>query len=623
MNNSFLNRNLASLKKKDPALFKKIAPLKGSKFYAATKSKSGLPSLVHIDQDGNKKQIDSNYDPAGEATHNLDRLNIRGFMNFIALGLGLGYQVSEVIKQNSKRAKIYIFEKDPELFALAIREADFTQIFEHPGVRLFVDTDLRDVCQLLEYERTNFTLNEYCLVSQKALVDRNNEYYRVLYEKIEKYFKESRINLKTQSIHSKLYYKNIFSNQQSLRNSPGIKNLKDCLSDIPAVICSAGPSLDKNIQLLKSSREGYFLIAVATALKPLLHNGIQPDVVISVDPDELTIRSFDFFRNTGDTWLVYNAAVPNTIPNIFPTRKLAFDLDVHLAKWFNNHSDEKGSLGKTSSVAHSAFNFSDFLGCSPVILIGQDLSFQNQRLHCTQSFYFEDSINLVSRFNPLYYLNRLKYLNFGSNLTNHIDLFGCQAISTLAMDSYRKIFSSSLDTSKTVINATEGGVPIKGMKNLSLREALYYHCRRSIKKKLDSFMPTMSLEMGALKELHVATFSLMQNLESIAKKVNAIRLKQIDTPSNDQKQIFLNDMDTLYKNILEYKEIALLLQDYDFAGFSDWYRSNSQILNKKELFKDCSQLGEEYKRDQKFLNVLADSVEYLRYGFERFLSPED
>jgi hypothetical protein len=622
MSNSVLNKNLASIKKKDPALFEKIASLKGSKSYATTISKSGFPALIYVDQDGSKKQIDSNYDPVGEATRNLARLKIRESINFIVLGLGLGYQVSEIIKQTSTHAKIYIFEKDPELFALAIREVDLAGIFEHPGVRLFVDTDLREVSGLMEPERENFTLNEYCFVSQKALVDRNIEYYRVLFEAIETYFKESRINLKTQSIHSKLYYKNIFSNQESIKNSPGIKTLNGCLPDIPAVICSAGPSLDKNIQLLKACRKGFFLIAVATALKPLLHNGIIPDVVISIDPDDLTIRSFEFLRDTGDTWLVYNAAVPNTIPNAFPSRKIAFDLDSQLAKWFKQHTTEKGSLGKISSVAHAAFNFAKYLACSPVILVGQDLSFQNQRLHCTHSYYYDDSINLVSRLNPLYYLNRLKYLNFGPNLTERIDIFGSQVNSTLAMDSYRQIFSSSLENSETVINATEGGLPINGMKNLSLREALHYYCRNSITKNLDAFMPPMSSEIGTLDNLHEPAFSLIQNLEDISKKTNVIKSKYEDTLSKDQKQFFVNDMDTLYKNILEYKETALLLQDYDFSGFSDWYRSNSKILHKKELFKDCSQLEEEYKRDLKFLNVLAGSVEYLLMNFERFLSPK-
>ncbi len=55
MSNSFLNRNLASLKKKHPALFEKINSAESSEFYAVTKSKSGPPALIHIDNEGRKK----------------------------------------------------------------------------------------------------------------------------------------------------------------------------------------------------------------------------------------------------------------------------------------------------------------------------------------------------------------------------------------------------------------------------------------------------------------------------------------------------------------------------------------------------------------------------------------
>lgn len=620
MNNLILKRNLASLKKMDPVLFERISSLKVTKFYTTSESKSGHPALVHIDQEGNRKQVDSIYDPVRDASRNLERLEIHESINFIVLGLGLGYQVSEIVKQVSTQAKVYIFEKDPELFALAIQEVDLSSIFEHPGVKLFVGLDICEVSGLMEPERINFTLNEYCLVSQKSLVDRNVEYYGVLFQEIESYFKESKINLKTQTIHSKLYYKNVFSNLDSLMNSPGIKSLKGCLPDIPAIICSAGPSLDKNIQLLKSSREGFFLIAVATALKPLLHNGILPDLVISIDPDEITIRSFDFLRDTGDTWLVYNAAVPNTIPKYFPNKKMAFDLDIHLAEWFNKHSEEKGSLGKATSVAHSAFNLAKFLSCSPIILLGQDLSFHKQRLHCKHSFYFEDHINLVSRFRQFSYLNRLRYLDFGQNLTECVDIFGCQVNSTLAMDSYRQIFSDSLDISQTVINATEGGVHINGMENLSLRETLHQYCRNSIREKLDAFKNSMPIDIGPQKSLRESINNLISNLKKSAKKIEAIKSKYGDTLSNQQKQYFVNDMETLYKSILGYKETALLLQGYDFAGFSDWYRSNSQIINKKELSKENNTLDEEFERDLKFLKVLADSVAYLRINFEKSLS---
>ncbi len=79
-----------------------------------TKSKSGSPALIHIDSEGRKKQIDSNYDPVGEAARYLGKFKICESINFIAIGLGLGYQVSEIIQQTSKQAKIYIFEKDKD-----------------------------------------------------------------------------------------------------------------------------------------------------------------------------------------------------------------------------------------------------------------------------------------------------------------------------------------------------------------------------------------------------------------------------------------------------------------------------------------------------------------------------
>ena len=98
--------------------------LKVSKSYAVKNSKSGSPSLIHIDKEGNKKLIDSNYDPISEASRYLNSLSIDDSINFIVLGLGLGYQVSEIIRKSSKQIKVYIFEKDPELLALAIQKSD-------------------------------------------------------------------------------------------------------------------------------------------------------------------------------------------------------------------------------------------------------------------------------------------------------------------------------------------------------------------------------------------------------------------------------------------------------------------------------------------------------------------
>ena len=622
MTDSFLSRNLDSLKKVDIALFNKIVSLKGSTEYVVTRSKSGPPTLSYMDSRGKKKKIHSNYDPVLEATRYLKTLNIEESLNFLVIGLGLGYQVFEIIKSATSQTKIYIFEKDPELFALALREVDFSIILEHPGVRLFVDTDPRFLDGLLESEQTNFALNNYCVVKQKSLVDENLNYFDVLLEEIEKYFNEAKINLKTQSIHSKLYYKNIFSNLNDFLQSPGIKSLRNCLPDIPAIVCSAGPSLDKNIQLLKTARKRFFLISVGTALKPLLYNGIKPDVVVSIDPDEQTINSFDFINDTDDFWLLYNSAVPNAIPKEFPKRRLAFDLEVYLAEWFRKYTDKKGDLGKISSVAHSAVKFAQYLGNSPVILVGQDLSFFNQRQHCLHSFYHEEHLDKVSSLNPLSYWNQIKYSNFGPNLTKNVDLFGEITTSTKAMESYNHLFSKILDDSHLLINATEGGMSIIGTQNLSLRETIYTHCKKLIHAELKPDESEQENEEKPYNSLRDPILMQIQFLQNISEELEIIRTNYLipNTQDSKNRQPFIDEMEKINAKILKNKETVFLLQGYDFEGFSNWYRSNSQIQRKKELSKGINLSDEEFKRDREYFEALVESVAYLITNFKNSTS---
>ncbi len=621
MSKSFLKKNLDSLKRLDASLHTLIEPFKGSKLYEVIPSKSGPLSLVHIDDSGIKKQIHSTYDPIAETSRYLDSLKIEEHTNFFVLGLGLGYQVLDIIQRISSRANIYIFEKDPELFALAMRNVDLSRILDHPGVRLFVGVKPDSIGTLLEPVKIDFTLNEFCIIRQKPLMNMNLEYYGGLLREIEKYFNECRINLKTQVVHSKLYYKNIFSNLASVMNSPGVSSLKGSLNDIPAIICSAGPSLDRNIQLVKSARQRFFLIAVATALKPLLHNGIQPDVVFSIDPDDLTISSFDLASDISDYWLIYNSTVPDIIPRIFPKRRLVFDSEVYLANWFKKHTEDKGSLGKIFSVAHSAVKFAHFTGCSPIILVGQDLAFSRKRLHCRHSFYNEKFMDTVEKLKPLAYWENFKYQNLGPNLTPVMDIYGCPATSTLSMKSYNEIFSEYFDNSHHVLNATEGGIPIKGIQNLSLREALYKHCKKPGSVPKNPFEKAVDYKNTSFKFLPVATSQQIQLLKDIGIRLSTLESQYLSSKAPDLESMrkFVKEMKNLYGKIQENNETVLLLQEYDFAGFSNWYRFNNKILNKAKLSDGRSLIEEEFERDHKFFDVLKDAVSYLIISFEKYV----
>ena len=51
----------------------------------------------------------------------------------------------------------------------------------------------------------------------------------------------------------------------------------------PLVVCASGPSLSSSLPYLKKFRSKMTLIAVSSALQPLVHEGIMPDLVISTD----------------------------------------------------------------------------------------------------------------------------------------------------------------------------------------------------------------------------------------------------------------------------------------------------------------------------------------------------
>ena len=137
----------------------------------------------------------------------------------------------------------------------------------------------------------------------------------------------------------------------------------------------------------------------------------------------ITRNFFDLQKNPLGPWLLYNPVVPSIIPDIFSDRSLAYDSSVHLAQWLQKYIGKKGSLGKIFSVAHAAFQFARFIGCAPIIFIGQDLSFSKNRLHSRHSYYYRQREDAINKYKSMEYLDQEKYHLYLSNLLERIDIF--------------------------------------------------------------------------------------------------------------------------------------------------------------------------------------------------------
>jgi hypothetical protein len=615
-----LSKNLAHLKSLHPKAYEIINSTQSSLEYEVSLSQAGYPTLSHLSAKGIKKYLLSKYDPVREASRLIESLNVGEATNFIVVGMGLGYQIMELIKTAPEHSRIVMIENDRHIARLAFETNDLNQLLTHPGLTLTFPNQTEDAIAVLEKEKVNFSLNGYQLIQQNALSEVNSKRTSELLAGIKEFFQASTIELKTQSVKSKTFYSNICRNYSNLISTTGITGLKNSLSNIPAIICSAGPSLDKNIQHLKIKRDNFLLISVATALKPLIENGIFPDFIVAIDPDETTLNFFDLQNHSKDSWLLYNPVVPSRIPDIFSGKRLTYDSSVNLAQWLQKHMGGKGSLGKIFSVAHAAFQFARFIGCAPIIFIGQDLSFSKNRLHSKHSYYYRQREDKVNQFETMKYLDQEKYNLYSTNLLERTDIFDKKTNTTMAMDTYSNMFSNSIDDSSRAFNATEGGIGISGLKNISLREAINSYCTINISTQINDTLNSIPLESSDTSQVRRAVDKQLAFFAKLSSLLNIIENQFLKgkTLTSQNKAEFVQSMKSAIQFLLKDEETTLLLQGYDYSGFSSWNKKSTIIMTRKKSADQQELMEEEFLRDREFFKILKGSIKFHMDAFESF-----
>jgi hypothetical protein len=145
----------------------------------------------------------------------------------------------------------------------------------------------------------------------------------------------------------------------------------------PAVLISAGPSLGRNLHLLTlpGVRDRFTLVAVQTVLKPMLEMGVAPHFVCALDHHEMCRRFYDGVtaEQVRDTVLIAQPNCNPAIPDAFPGEVRFTSIGV--LNMLLGIGDDLGTLPPGATVAHLAYNVARWLGCDPVVLIGQDLGF--------------------------------------------------------------------------------------------------------------------------------------------------------------------------------------------------------------------------------------------------------
>lgn len=112
------------------------------------------------------------------------------------------------------------------------------------------------------------------------------------------------VNHATLARFERLWAVNLCGNLISLRSAQPVKNLFGAHVDCAAVVIGAGPSLTDSLTDLASVRGRAVFVAVDTAVRVLAHAGIDPDYIVTVDPQPVNRVFLEGYRGRASTWWI-------------------------------------------------------------------------------------------------------------------------------------------------------------------------------------------------------------------------------------------------------------------------------------------------------------------------------
>jgi hypothetical protein len=459
--------NLAALWDTEPALAREIeAALEGAG-HRVEQSKSGL-ATVCVEAGGKNIYLHSRYQPVAEAQRLIESVSTEQKTAFYLLGLGLGYHLEVLFERASEEAIFCIFEPDVRVIRAALESRDLTKLITSRRLLWFWELDKPGLFRRLTPHTALVSVGTETIVHPPS-VQVNEAFHNQVKVWLGEYASFCRTNMNTLLLNIGWY-----------AATRGINRLGDRFKGNPAVIVSAGPSLRKNKHLLKGLEKSAVLIAVQTTLQPLLEMGCEPHFVTSLDYHEICTRFFERLPAGIRTELI---AEPKATPRVLemmtgPVSMIGNEFAEGLLR---EMKPGRTCLTGGATVAHLAFYLAEFLGCDPIIFVGQDLGFSDGLCYTPGTSYEDVWRPELGRFCTLEMMQWNQIVRDRNLLRKIPDYQGRPMYTEERLFTYLLQFERDFGKCKSrIIDATEGGALKRGAKVMTLAEAIGEFCRNPL-----------------------------------------------------------------------------------------------------------------------------------------------
>lgn len=254
------------------------------------------------------------------------------------------------------------------------------------------------------------------------------------------------------------YLHNTLANLGAIARGARADAVDGCWAGRPAVVVGAGPSLDRVLPALAELASRAVVITTDTALRPLLHAGVSPEVVAGADPSETNGRHFENLPPCDDTWLVAESALDPRAAAAFPGRTAWFRVAAHEPwPWANGVGLDVPIVDMWGSVLTAAWQLALRAGCDPIVFVGADLAFTGGRPYARGTTYEFDWAYSAKLGTPIAEAWRQQIAMSAGVTVPGVD--GQPVASSQPLQAFRDwLVTQAARSGRRVVNATGGGI---------------------------------------------------------------------------------------------------------------------------------------------------------------------
>ncbi|WP_420957818.1 motility associated factor glycosyltransferase family protein [Campylobacter coli] len=472
-----------------------------------------------------------------------DKYLLYPVLYFYGFGNGILFKA---LLQNKNHQHIVVFEKDIEIIWIMFHILDFSH--ELQSARLMVlQTSSLDI----EFFSNFCSSKPFFQFSRIYFLELMSHYYERFHEdilglnkKLAENFKNSIVSHGNDPLDALQGIEQFVYNLPQMITHPSYKELlskRKNLSDT-AIIVSTGPSLTKQLPLLKKYASKATIFCADSSYPILAKHGIKPDYVCMLERDEIVAECFnnDFGEFDKDiVFIVKSVTHPHTIKYLQKNNR-AFILVSTYASFIQYLKlDYFGYFNMGFSVAHMNFLLTIHLKYKNIILIGQDLAYAKDGQTHSQGFIHANLHNGDYERD----LDKFSTTAYGGN-----GKVQSSEIWTLFRHNFEKdIVNIKMNYHITTYNCTEGGARIEG----TIEKPFLWACENLLDKDLNK--PFEKLEPLSLNKqnefLLKAYYKVYQSIkhcrdfnDNFIKVYDKIKNSFMSLQNSQKNEIFIQEI---------------------------------------------------------------------------------